>query len=171
MNNKFKQIIADNIEPGTLKKQKVSGTPDQIIERTLFKMQELALRDKDSKMIQQIVKQFKSCCKVKEAFNFVSSTIEYVSDPPGMEYVRAPIHCLAEKKGDCDDMSTLFACLLKAMDIPVAFKAIAWRRYEFTHVYCLAYMKQINKWVVADPVIKIFGKEKGGIIRDMILKV
>lgn len=171
MNNKIDQIIADYSETGTLKKETVSGSPDQIIERTLFKMQELALRDSTAQMITKLTKQFKSCCKIKEAYNLVTEIVQYENDPRGMEYVRAPIHCLQERKGDCDDMATLYACLMKAMDIPVAFKAIAWRRYEFTHVYCLVFMKQINKWVVADPVIKSFGKEKSGIIRDMILKV
>jgi hypothetical protein len=171
MNNKIDQIIADYSETGTLKKETVSGSPDQIIERTLFKMQELALRDSTAQMITKLTKQFKSCCKIKEAYNLVTEIVQYENDPRGMEYVRAPIHCLQERKGDCDDMATLYACLMKAMDIPVAFKAIAWRRYEFTHVYCLVFMKQLNKWVVADPVIKSFGKEKSGIIRDMILKV
>lgn len=171
MNKKVNQIIADNSETGTLKKETVSGTPDQIIERTLFKMQELALRDSTAPMIVKLTKQLKSCCKIKEAYSLVTDIVQYENDPRGMEYVRAPIHCLQERKGDCDDMATLFACLMKAMNIPVAFKAIAWRRYEFTHVYCLVFMQQINKWVVADPVIKSFGKEKSGIIRDMILKV
>jgi len=171
MNKKVDQIIADNAETGTLKKEVVKGSPDQIIERTLFKMQELALRDSTAPMIEKLAKQFKGCCKIKEGYDLVTKLVQYENDPRGMEYVRAPIHCLQEKKGDCDDMATLFACLMKALDIPVAFKAIAWRRYEFTHVYCLVFMQQINKWVVADPVIKTFGKEKSGIIRDMILKV
>lgn len=172
--NKIKNIIKNNVELGELKREVMKGSADEIVDQTLAKMKELAIRDSSHPMITQIAKDI-NCCSVhivaKKTFDMIVSLIRYVSDPKNEEYVRAPIHCLKEQQGDCDDMSTLFACIMKALNIPVMFKAIAWRRYEFTHVYCLFYCSEIQKWIVADPVIKVFGKEKVGIIREKLLKV
>lgn len=172
--NNINQIIADNGESGTLKRKIVNGTPDEIVHETLRTMKRLANRDSSHEMIKKIVEQLKdccTCCEIENIYKIVVDNIQYVSDPVGEEYVRAPIHCLQERAGDCDDMSTLFACLCKALGIPVMYKAIAWRRHEYTHVYCLAYMKKYNKWVVCDPVMKKFGKEKSGIKRSVTLEV
>lgn len=170
----IQQIVNRNKEKGTLKTVTLSGTSDEIVEQTMKKMQELAIRDSKSQMIQEIANKIKSCCSykmAKSAYDIVVSMIKYVSDPQGLEYVRAPIHCLQEKKGDCDDMSCLYASIMKSLDIPVMFKAIAWRRHEYTHVYCLIYCDKIQKWIVADPVIKTFGREKSGIKRETLLQV
>jgi hypothetical protein len=172
--NNINQIISDNSEPGTIKRKSLNGSPDEIVHETLRTMVRLANRDKDHAMIQNIVKQVKdccTCCEIENIYKVVVDNIQYVSDPVGEEYVRAPIHCLKERAGDCDDMSTLFACLCKALNIPVMYKAIAWRRHEYTHVYCLAYMKKYNTWVVCDPVMKKFGKEKSGIKRSATIVV
>ena len=170
----IEKIVNRNAEKGTLKKVTLSGTSDEIVEQTMAKMRELAIRDAKSPMIREIANKIKSCCSykmAKSAFDIVVGMIQYVPDPQGMEYVRAPIHCLKEKKGDCDDMSCLFASIMHSLGVPVMFKAIAWRRYEFTHVYCLIYCDKIGKWIVADPVIKTIGKEKQGIIRETLLQV
>jgi hypothetical protein len=172
--NNIRQIVADNSETGTLKRRTVSGSPDDIVHETLRTMKQLANRDSSHAMMQKIADQLKdccSCCEIENIYKIVVDNIQYVSDPKGEEYVRAPIHCLKERAGDCDDMSTLFACLCKAMNIPVMFKAIAWRRYEYTHVYCLAYMEKYKTWVVCDPVMKKFGKEKSGIKRSVTIEV
>lgn len=171
---KIENIVKRNAEKGNVKTVTLSGTSDEIVHQTMMKMRELAIRDANSPMIAEIAKSIKSCCDykmAKSAFDIVVSMIKYVPDPDGMEYVRAPIHCLQEKKGDCDDMSCLYASIMHSLDIPVMFKAIAWRRHEFTHVYCLVYCDKIKKWIVADPVIKTFGKEKQGIIRDKLVRV
>lgn len=171
---KVRQIVADNEEQGTLKRRTIKGSPDEIVHETLRTMKKLALRDSTHTMIKTIVDRIDaccSCCVLEEIYNIVVDNIEYVSDPVGEEYVRAPIHCLKERQGDCDDMSTLFASLCVSANIPVMFKAIAWRRHEYTHVYCLAFMEKYNTWVVADPVMKKFGREKAGIIRSVTLKV
>lgn len=171
---KIKNIIKNNAELGELKREVMNGSADEIVEQTLAKMKELAIRDSSHPMITKIAEDIKCCCEykmAKKAFNIIVSLIQYVPDPKDEEYVRAPIHCLKEQQGDCDDMSTLFASIMKALNISVMFKAIAWRRYEFTHVYCLFYCSKIQKWIVADPVIKVFGKEKAGIIREKLLKV
>jgi len=172
--NNIKRIIRKNSQLGELKRESVSGTPDEIVKRTMQKMKELAIRDSTNPMIVNIAKEIKETCNscaIESAYNIIVKLITYVSDPVNEEYVRAPIHALREGKGDCDDMSTALASILLAKKIPVCFKAIAWRRYEYTHVYCLAYAKKLQKWIVCDPVIKKFGKEKTGIKRELILKV
>jgi hypothetical protein len=172
--NNIKKIINRNSQLGELKREKVTGTPDEIVKRTMSKMRELAIRDSTHPMIVNIAKEIKDSCNgciIESAYDIVVKLIKYVSDPVNEEYVRAPIHALNEGQGDCDDMSTALASILLAKKIPVCFKAIAWRRYEFTHVYCLAYAKKMQKWIVCDPVIKKFGKEKTGIKRELILKV
>ena len=172
--NNIRQIVADNSETGTVKRKSVNGTPDEIVHETLRTMKRLANRDSSHAMIKKIAEQVKdccSCCELENIYKIVVDNIKYVSDPVGEEYVRSPIHCLRERSGDCDDMSTLYACLCKALNIPVVFKAIAWRRHEYTHVYCLAYMSKYKKWVVADPVMKKFGAEKSGIKRSVTITV
>lgn len=167
-------IIRRNKEKGNYKTVTLSGTSDEIVQQTMEKMRELAIRDSKSPMIQQIADKIRCCCSykmAKKAFEIVVEKVKYVADPEGMEFVRAPIHCLEQGKGDCDDMSCLFASIMHSLDIPVMFKAIAWRRHEFTHVYCLIYCDKIDKWIVCDPVIKRFGKEKQGIIRDKLVYV
>jgi hypothetical protein len=171
---KIDKIIKKNSQLGELKQQKVNGSPDEITAITLEKMKELAIRDSNYLMIKQIAKEIKSCCsccEMEKAYNIIVQRIKYVSDPIGLEYVRSPIHALNEGKGDCDDMTTALASILIACKIPVVLKAIAWRKKEFTHVYLLAYSNKYKKWIVCDPVIKKFGKEKDGIKREMLLKV
>ena len=96
----IQQIVNRNKEKGTLKTVTLSGTSDEIVEQTMKKMQVLAIRDSKSQMIQEIANKIKSCCSykmAKSAYDIVVSMIKYVSDPQGLDYVRAPILCLQVK--------------------------------------------------------------------------
>ena len=83
-----------------------------------------------------------------------------VPDPDEFEYIRAPrlqaqqYLATGELEGDCDDASTLAACLLSTLGYPATITAI--RRTgepEFSHVYTSAYEE--GMLVEIDPIVPV----------------
>jgi transglutaminase-like putative cysteine protease len=92
--------------------------------------------------------------------NYVATHIRYKKDTwngEDHEVVTNARHTLAGVRpwGDCDDMAIALCTLLKLNRIPCRIKIVAWKidkKDQYTHVYCMAYMKSVKAWVPADPV-------------------
>ena len=83
-----------------------------------------------------------------------------VPDPEEAEYIRTPrwqaLQYLetGELEGDCDDASTLSACLLSTLGYPAIINAIRRRgEPEFSHVYTSAY--EDGMLVEIDPIVPV----------------
>lgn len=150
---------------------------DAGIEETVRHMIRLARRDATDPAIKKIVKGFDCCCDdcaVQDAFRYVVDNVPYIPDPKEHEFVVAPRYLASGQwpGGDCDDLSTLLATLLLALPTKrnrkVWMKTIAWRRWEYTHVYVMTELPSIGgKVIPLDPVMghKGFGAEKQPVIR------
>lgn len=58
-------------------------------------------------------------------------------------------------EGDCDDVSIMFATILKVLGVPVRFVAIRYDNHEnFEHVFIEAYDKLRAGWRVFDPTVE-----------------
>jgi Transglutaminase-like superfamily len=110
---------------------------------TLKTMARLA-RDgaKDAGVIQvasQLVRdlgQYDRVGEVRALHGFVRDSIRYTNDPIDLELVRTPRAILEMGVGDCDDKSTLLACLLRCIGRPSRFVAIMMTgQNAFSHVY------------------------------------
>ena len=81
---------------------------------------------------------------VRTLFDFVMRDVSYLPDHARIEELRTVPRTLAERRGDCDDKSTLLAGLLLAARVPVR---LLWRVIgtrpgsdAFTHVYVVAHL-------------------------------
>lgn len=83
---------------------------------------------------------------------WIKENIEYRNDPSGHELIQDPIVTLQQKAGDCDDMTILAGCLLRAIGHDCEAVAVTWRgNTEPTHAVLMDY----EAGVVVDPVSSI----------------
>lgn len=162
--------------PAAVRIEREVGTGDKAIDRIIWHMSRLAKRDAQAQQITRLARTLKGTDEfdtIKRIFFFIADLFRYKADPPGFEYVRAPIHSLLLREGDCDCMTTALAAVLMAAGFEVAFVVIAWDKERctsfgcpFTHVYLLVRTKQYG-WIPLDPVMKRdgLGREKAPIIR------
>lgn len=69
---------------------------------------------------------------------WVRQEIEYRNDPSGHELIQDPIVTLHERAGDCDDMTILAGCLLRAVGHDCEAAAITWAGNDYpTHAVLL----------------------------------
>jgi hypothetical protein len=155
------------------------STGDKGVDETVSHMRRLALRDSSDRIIRACMQEIRSA---RQAFDYIVKHVPYVSDPgrhvqidgwnfkvrDDQEFLVAPKYLLGEglTGGDCDDMATALASTLVSLGVRCWFKTIAWRRPEFTHVYCLAEV-QPGRIIPLDPVKGPggFGWEKTPILR------
>lgn len=139
--------------------------------QTIAVMRRLARRDMSDPAVKRIVnscKKSRDLATVECIYNWVINNVTYKSDPKRIELVIAPKRVIEEfHDGDCDDMATLLACLLKSAGYDVAFKTIAWRVQDYTHVYLIVFIPSLDGWIPLDPVLRTqgFGREHGKIIK------
>lgn len=80
-------------------------------------------------------------CQCYALMSWVSRNVRYVPDPLDTEALHDPrlmARGIASKKyvyGDCDDMSTYLAALLKAIGLRPSFRAVGYDGQPFQHVY------------------------------------
>lgn len=171
------------LKDGTLAKQKVvklkSGDAG-VVEQTIPVMIRLAKRDAKDSFVKAIVRDLKAKTDIetiRNIFNWMVDNYKYVSDPVDSEYVTAPIYVVKniapESYFDCDDMSAVLAMLLISAGYKVAYKTIAWRKHDYTHVYVVVYVPSLNGWIPLDPVMKRkgFGAERAPVIRTQIFPI
>ena len=169
------------------------GFGDDAIFKTLYEMKRLARRDAKSPIVMKYAGEIKAKCKddeaclLKKIFNTVYKNVQYQFDDEivtdilpewkhadNTEYLAAPKYLFEYGKGDCDDMATAVAAVAIALGIPVNFKIIAWKSYEFTHVYNELLVKKADDgksyWIATDAVIGTFGEEKAPVKRAYVLR-
>lgn len=156
---------------------------DKGIFQTLYLMRDLARRDsKDAQVVDlaKKLRQSKDIDTVYAVWEYMVDKYPYQSDPDDHEFVNAPIHTLSEAYNsqypyrDCDDLATAFGCLLRAAGISRQyFKAIAWRKNDFTHVYNVVFVPDIDSYIPIDLVMAKngFGREKQPQIRSVHIKL
>lgn len=76
---------------------------------------------------------------------FVRDQIRYVRDVRDVETVATPLETLRSGQGDCDDKSTLLACLLESIGFETRFCAVGKQPGYFVHVLTQARVN--GKWL------------------------
>lgn len=148
-----------------------TGTNDQITDKIVSEMWRLIKRDYKHPKIVAKAKELRMESRwdtLEAVFNFVHDSYPYKSDPADEEHLTAPIHIIEGNAPymDCDELVIITCALLKAMNIPVLIKVIAWRKQEFTHVVCEAQLNE-NKWLVMDLTRSDgFGNQEKKVIRE-----
>ena len=137
---------------------------DAGIMQTVDYMWNYALRDTKETLVKKLVRQLKGKNDhetIRNIYNWVWQNVEYKLDPADREMITSPIHYVNgnRRTGDCDCMTTLLVCLLETAGFDCAIKVIAWRIYDYTHVYAEVWYN--GKWQTLDPTLKAngFGKQ------------
>lgn len=161
---------------------------DEGTDETVAYMARLARRDSQDPYTLRLVSKLKLDSlpiqeAIQKAFDWIVDNVPYVKDPGrnvcngskcfkvdiDQELVIAPVHFLSGRLvgGDCDCMSTLLVSILLSIGVRCWFKVLAWRRWEYTHVYVLCEMPGVGI-VPLDPVAgyKGFGWERPTEIRS-----
>lgn len=101
-------------------------------------------------------------------FDWVKGNIKFRGERG--ETLQSPYVTLKLGAGDCDDFSTLLASLLESIGHTTAFKTVALKGNEFSHVYLLARDRATGKWVPLDATVSYAGPgwEPPGIMRERI---
>lgn len=74
--------------------------------------------------------------EVNACFCYVRDAIRYLGDVNGVETLQEPIYTLDHGFGDCDDKSTLLACMLESISHPCRFVAAGYRAPNvYEHVW------------------------------------
>lgn len=147
----------------------LSDHGDTAIDETVEHMYRLAKAECKDPVIVALAEKNKGTTQLKtirNLFNWVVANITYELDPP-VETIRYPTRTILDKKGDCDCMSTLLGALFCALGIKYKIKVIAHRKHAYTHVYLMV-DSGLDFWIPIDPVLQIFGQEKGKIIRRKV---
>lgn len=99
-----------------------------------------ALRDQAAQAMSGCPKGEKACyCYACLAW--VNRMVRYVPDPNGIETVHDPriiaagIRNKTQVYGDCDDLSTYLAALLKTIGLSPVFRAVGYDGHPYSHVY------------------------------------
>ena len=143
-----------------LTKETLHGLPDQIGTTLRLSTQFMDVWGVDLHII-RLARYIVSGCigRVAEAEQvraWVRQNIEYRNDPAGHELIQDPIVTLQEQAGDCDDMTILAGCLLRAIGHDCEACAVTWQgQTEPTHAVLMDY----EAGVVVDPVSSVHVQE------------
>lgn len=91
--------------------------------------------------------------EARAIFRYVRDRVRFTQDPIGTEWVQSPRVTLETLSGDCDDMATLTAAMLRSVGIPSRFRAVAVDRSRprsFSHVLTIARLQ--GRDVALDPI-------------------
>jgi transglutaminase-like putative cysteine protease len=116
--------------------------------------------------------QYDGMGEVRALHHFVRDSVRYTGDIAGVETLQTPKATLELGVGDCDDKSLLLAALLKAINRPARFVAIAMNGGEFSHVLVETRAGKAGNWI---PLETIRPVEPGwfppGVTKKMIAHV
>ncbi len=90
-------------------------------------------------------------CQAKALFYFVRDNFEYISDPLNTEYVKTAPETLANKGGDCDDLTILLANLEQAIGIRTRFVFIPGHVYLQINLQEALRKYKEDGWISLDP--------------------
>lgn len=86
---------------------------------------------------------------IQDFYKFVSSTIDYKKDPPGVELVMRPAYTIKRRAGDCDDKTVLFLAYCKLKNIPCGYSVVSQKENKPYH-HIFTYLIANNKRIDAD---------------------
>jgi Transglutaminase-like superfamily len=146
---------------------------------TLRQMRALA-RDgaKDSGVLEvagdlvRYLPQYDRVAEVIAIHAFVRDAIRYTSDPLDLELIRTPKAILEKRVGDCDDKSTLLACLLRCIGHPSRFVAIAMQPdpQSYSHVYVETPLGK--RWIALETIKPVdAGWSPSNVTRRMVVHI
>jgi len=110
-------------------------------------------------------------CENRTLQGWVNGAVQYIRDPTGVESLFDPVTYIEDSirrgikpGGDCDDLSTYLASLLKSVGHSPYFKVVSRYGSDFHHVlvYCDGYD--------LDPTLS-FGAHEGGKLREGYFKI
>jgi len=169
------------------------------VDDTLQLMRDYIHKDKHNPEIVSLAKNIapkgSEITVLKSLFNWVVNNITYIDDGDNPivqqyapvnreedvrhEFVQTPSNLLKTRLGDCDDMTTLFACLCYARGFKKIYaKVIAWKWKNrkigdpFSHVFNMVYLPEANVTIPCDVVMGVsgFGNEKTPTFRQKIYR-
>lgn len=122
---------------------------DEGTRKTIGAMRELAVRGSRSLEVRDAVIRALRMnaaphdirAQVNTWFEWVKTSIYFLHDPRGTEWVQSPRYTLKAGAGDCDDRAVLLAAGLMSFGVPAHFKVAALDRRrprEMSHVYVVA---------------------------------
>jgi len=100
---------------------------------------------------------------VKKIYDFIQAKVVYRKDAPYTEIFTAPYRMLRDiqmvgyAKGDCDEIATLGASLLKSVGVKVRFvitNTVTAKTEEFNHIFVQCWIPSLRKWINFDPTKK-----------------
>lgn len=154
------QYIASNVAPSTGKRfvYKNSTTTQSIIDRILQ-------HDADAvNYVRTVAPQFKAATvtgTAKNIYKFLRTTINYVPDGSRFQDIKSPGKFIETRTGDCKSYSHFTAGVLRALNIPYAYRFTAYAHGDFTHVYIVAFDEHGHEVIIdAVPGNSGFNKEK-----------
>lgn len=110
----------------------------------------------------------KNVDKIEAVFDWIKANVKYVRDIEGIETIHTPYKILRQGYGDCDDLATISATLLKAVGYKVFYVVTSNRPdKKFNHIFLI--VTDGRQKYIFDPTIKIFNKARRGITRKKIL--
>lgn len=87
--------------------------------------------------------------EAKAIWSWIKRNVRYTRDPRFMEHLQSPRVTLAERHGDCDDVTILFCALALAVNAgPCRIVTMSQDDFGPSHVYPEIYVK--GRWVTAD---------------------
>ena len=97
-------------------------------------------------------------CEVERIWDFAVLNVRYVLDPVDADYFATVRRTLEAGGGDCDDLTILFAALLKSLGFEVVARVISTKKApgEWVHVYPLVGLSKDNpkRWLPLDATVK-----------------
>lgn len=113
---------------------------------------------------------------LRAVFDYLVGHVRFLEDPRGIESVRHPDHMIREilqagsTAGDCDDMATLGAAILRALGFQPCFIVVSARASgEFHHVFFGARVD--GELITLDPQQRIFNAMPATITRTLVFDV
>lgn len=106
--------------------------------------------------------------KIKAIFKWIKKNIKYVRDIDGIETLHTPYKILRQGYGDCDDLATLSASLLKAVGYKVFYVVTSNRQDKrFNHIFLK--VSDGRKKYNFDATINKFNRVRPGVTKRKIL--
>jgi len=104
--------------------------------------------------------------------HFVKTRIKYVPDVRGVETVQGAVYTLKYGFGDCDDQSVLLAALLESVGQPARFRAVAFKPWQYSHVYVQVRPGNVGPWMGVETIRDMpYGWNPPGVINSLELNV
>ena len=76
--------------------------------------------------------------KARAIYNWIKQNIYYVREPEGMDIYTSPSRTIELGRGDCDEVSSLFASLSGIVGVPVKLRVVTQNNKIWSHVYPMA---------------------------------